>query len=91
VIENSERRRMLAVRLCGPRVIARLEGIGVEELADLARRDPWELMHEINLHAGRTIWRPPMAIQALQNLVDAANADARARARRQMATNHSNR
>jgi len=29
-------------------------------------------MHEINLQAGRLIWRPPLAVQALQNLVDAA-------------------
>lgn len=28
-------------------------------------------MHEINLRAGRTIWRPPIAIIALQNLIDA--------------------
>jgi hypothetical protein len=35
-------------------------------------RDPWELMHEINLEAGRPIWRAPLAVQALQNLVDAA-------------------
>jgi hypothetical protein len=29
-------------------------------------------MHQINLQAGRRIWRPPLAVQALQNLVDAA-------------------
>jgi hypothetical protein len=32
-------------------------------------------MYEINLEAGRPIWRPPMAVQALQNLVDAAEED----------------
>jgi hypothetical protein len=67
-----ERRKLLAVHLCGPRVVMRLESIGVERLADLAGRDPWDLMHEVNLQAGRTIWRPPMAILALQSLIDAA-------------------
>jgi hypothetical protein len=36
-----------------------------------AGRDPWELMHEINLQAGWPIWRAPIAIMALQNLIDA--------------------
>jgi hypothetical protein len=50
--------------------------IGVRRLADLRGRDPWELMHVINLEAGRPIWRPPLAVQALQNLVDAAEREA---------------
>ena len=29
-------------------------------------------MHEINLQAGRVIWRAPLAVIALQNLIDAA-------------------
>jgi len=32
-------------------------------------------MHEINLQAGRPIWRPPMAINALQNLVEASKLE----------------
>ncbi len=68
---------MLAVPLCGERVIMRLESIGVDRLEDLRGRDPYDLMHEINLQAGRTIWRPPLAVLALQNLVDAAEAAAR--------------
>jgi len=32
-------------------------------------------MHEINLEAGRPIWQPPMAIIALQNLVDASEQE----------------
>jgi hypothetical protein len=74
-IDAVERTRMLAVALCGDRVLMRLESIGVQRLADLRGRDPWELMHEINLEAGRPIWRPPIAVQALQNLVDAAERD----------------
>ena len=50
----------------------RLESIGVGRLADLRGRDPWESMHEINLEAGRAIWRAPIAVAALQNLIDAA-------------------
>jgi hypothetical protein len=53
----------------------RLESIGVSRLRDLKGRDPWELMHEINLEAGKTIWRAPLAVQALQNAVDFAERD----------------
>jgi hypothetical protein len=63
---------MLEIPLCGPRVLQRLESIGIYRLRDLRGRDPWELMHEINLQAGRPIWRAPLAVQALQNLLDAA-------------------
>jgi hypothetical protein len=72
VITEPDRSRMLAVPLCGPRVLQRLESIGVDGLRNLRCRDPWELMHEINLQAGHPIWRAPLAVQALQNLVDAA-------------------
>jgi hypothetical protein len=50
-IPASERRKMLAVRLCGPRVIARLESIGVTKLQDLADRDPDQLVHQVNIAA----------------------------------------
>lgn len=63
---------MLAVPLCGPRVLARLESIGVTCLADLRGRGAYDLVHEVNLQAGRTIWCPPLAVEAMQNLVDAA-------------------
>jgi len=72
VISEVERKNMRAVHLCGERVIRRLDAIGVTSLADLAGRDPWEVMHEINLQAGRVIWHAPLAIVALQNLIAAA-------------------
>ena len=79
MIVEAERKRMRAVPLCGPRVVARLESIGVERLADLRGRDPYDLMQEVNIEAGRPIWRPPMAIRALENLVTAAATDASSR------------
>ena len=75
MIAEAERKRMRAVPLCGPRVVARLESIGVERLADLRDRDPYDLMQEVNIEAGRPIWRPPMATRALGNLVEAAKLD----------------
>jgi len=75
MIEDADRCQMLAVPLCGDRVLMRLESIGVRRLRDLKGRDPWELMHEINLEAGKTIWRAPLAVQALQNLVDLAERE----------------
>jgi hypothetical protein len=71
-IPKREREKMLAVRLCGPRVIARLESIGITQLEDLAQRNPHQLVHQVNVAAGRPIWQPPMATQAMSNLVDAA-------------------
>jgi hypothetical protein len=82
VISESEREKMRRVHLCGERVLARLESIGVTRLADLAGRDPWDVMHEINLQAGRVMWRPPLAVAALQNLIDAAEREAAPLARR---------
>jgi hypothetical protein len=79
VIKDLERQKMHAVPMCGPRVISRLESIGVRRLADLRDRDPDDVMTEINLEAGRPIWRPPMATLALSNLVEAAGAERRAR------------
>ena len=75
MIADAEREKMLAVHMCGQRVVERLASIGVRRLADLRGRDPWDLMHEINLEAGQPIWQPPMAIIALQNLVDASERE----------------
>ena len=71
------RAELLAVPSCGPRVVERLESIGVTCLRDLRRQDPDDLMEHVNRTTGRPIWCPPMAIHALENLVDAANGPAR--------------
>ena len=78
MIAADEREKLLAVHLCGERVLMRLESIGVCRAADLRGRDPWDVMHEINLEAGRPIWHAPMAIAALQNLIDAAEREGNA-------------
>ena len=80
-IPESECTKMLAVRLCGPRVIDRLEAIGITRLQDLADRDPDQLVHQVNIAAGRPIWHPPMATQAMTNLIAAARDAARDRTR----------
>lgn len=71
-MREPDRSRMLAVLLIGERVLMRLESIGMCSLEDLRGRDPWGLLHEVNLRAGRVILRPPLAVPALQNLVDVA-------------------
>jgi hypothetical protein len=75
MIAAAERKKLLAVPLCGERVLMRLESIGLRRLDDLRGRDAWELMHEINLEAGHPIWHPPIAVAALQNLIDAAGQE----------------
>ena len=74
MISPTERQQMLAVPLCGPRVISRLEAIGIRSLRELADRDPDELVFAVNLAAGRPIWRPPIAHRSMENLVTAARA-----------------
>jgi hypothetical protein len=76
VIDVAERAKMLLVPLCGQRVVARLEAIGVRRLSDLRGEDPFDLMERVNLAAGDPIWRPPMATRALENLIAAAEDEA---------------
>ena len=74
MISPAERQKMLAVPRCGPRVISRLEAIGVQSLRELADRDADELVFAVNLSPGRPLWGPPMAHRAMKNLVTAARA-----------------
>jgi hypothetical protein len=75
VISPEERSKMRAVPLCGPRVVARLEAIGIRRLSDLRGEDPEDLMVRVNLAAGAPIWRPPMAMRALENLIAMAERE----------------
>ncbi len=75
MIPSPEKRKMLAIPLCGEKVIQRLESIGIKKLSDLKDQDPFDLMRRINLAAGHVIWRPPMAIVALSNLISVAETE----------------
>ena len=78
---SADERAMRAVPLCGQRVIERLRSIGITKLSDLTGANPQVLMHQVNLAAGKVIWRPPMAIMALSNLISAAQQKRRKQAR----------
>jgi hypothetical protein len=64
--------RMLEVPLCGPRVVTRLRSIGIERLEQLRERDPEDVVHAVNVQAGRVIWTGVMPIHAISNLIEAA-------------------
>jgi hypothetical protein len=53
---------MLRVALCGPRVVRRLEGIGIRRLDELSDWDPEELVLAVNHSVGAPIctrrWPP---------------------------------
>jgi hypothetical protein len=73
-IPATERDKLLRVALCGPRVVRRLEAIGIRTLDELADREPDELLLAVNLSVGAPIWQPPMATRAMHNLIVAAKA-----------------
>lgn len=54
LIPEEDRPRMLAVALCGPRVLWRLQSIGIRRFSDLSGKDPFDLMGQINIEAGRS-------------------------------------
>ena len=68
-----ERSVLLKAHQMGPKMIAYLEAIGVDRLADLAGRDPAELRLAINVHLGRPLINR-MGEYALAQAVDAAKA-----------------
>jgi len=59
-----EREKMLAGRLCGQRVIARLESIGITKLRDLADRDPDQLVARSQHRRRQPDLQPPIATQS---------------------------
>ena len=64
--------RMLAVPLCGTRVVERLRSIGIDDLEQLRGLDPEDVVHAVNAQAGHVIWTGVMPIRAISNLVQAA-------------------
>jgi hypothetical protein len=67
---------MRFVPLCGPRVVARLEAIGVRRRSDVRGEYPFDLTERVNLAAGHPIWHPRMATRALANLIAAVEHEA---------------
>jgi hypothetical protein len=55
VIEVNERQKMLRAHSIGPRMIAYLEEIGIERLADLKGANAGEIAMRIDIALGRSI------------------------------------
>jgi hypothetical protein len=78
MIEPKERARMLKAYSIGPRIISYLEEIGIERLEDLVGADVREIAMRIDIARGsRRLNR--LGIEALNNLIELANSEDRAR------------
>jgi hypothetical protein len=75
MIEAGERARMLRAHSIGPRMIAYLEEIGIERLADLAGAEAEDIALRIDATVGRRRLNR-FGIQALKNLIALANREA---------------
>ncbi len=70
-----EREQLLAARGVGPTVIARLEQIGLNRLADLAQASAGDINAQIAALLGATCWRnSPQARTAIANAIEVARA-----------------
>jgi len=74
----SERRALLAVKGVGPTVIARLEQMGIESLAQLARAHADDLLARGARITGSSCWsNSPQARAAVIGAIEAARQHAR--------------
>ncbi len=74
-----ERATLLAIKGVGPGVVSRLEQIGIDSLATLARQDATAICAEVSARLGTTCWRnAPKARQAVADAIAAARAASRA-------------
>ena len=73
MIDEAERKAMLKAHSIGPRMIAWLEEIGIERLADLKGADAGEIAMRIDIVLGRRHLNR-LGVEALQNLIALANA-----------------
>ncbi len=71
-MDESEKRRMLRAHSIGPRMIAYLEEIGIERLADLKGADPHQVAMRIDIALGRRHMNR-LGVEALANLIALAN------------------
>ena len=68
-----ERTILLAVKGVGPTVVRRLEELGIEDLASLARQDAAALCVATSAQLGSTCWRnSPQARAAITGAIEAA-------------------
>lgn len=70
-----ERAVLLAVKGVGPTVVQRLEQVGIEDLAALARQDAGAVCAAASALVGSTCWRnSPQARGAIAAAIEAARA-----------------
>jgi predicted RecB family nuclease len=71
----NERATLLAVKGVGPTVIARLEQIGFDSLAQLAKADAVDVVSLASALVGSTCWKnSPQARKAIQGAIDLARS-----------------
>lgn len=73
MIHEAERKAMRKAYSIGPKMIAWLEEIGIERLADLKGADAREIAMRIDIVLGRRHLNR-LGVQALQNLIALADA-----------------
>ncbi|MFD9900047.1 hypothetical protein [Mesorhizobium sp. NPDC059025] len=73
MIDETERKAMLKAHSIGPRMIAWLEEIGIEQLAHLRGADADEIAMRINIALGRRHLNR-LGVEALRNLIALADA-----------------
>ena len=74
MIDAKERQKMLRAHSIGPKMIAYLEEIGIERLADLKGADAGELAMRIDIALGRKHMNR-LGIAALENLIALAEQE----------------
>ncbi|PLP60194.1 hypothetical protein CYK37_06365 [Mesorhizobium loti] len=72
MIDEAERKAMLEAHSIGPQMIAWLEEIGIERLADLKGADAGEIAMRIDIALGRRHLNR-LGVEALQNLIALAD------------------
>lgn len=73
MIDEAERKEMLRAHSIGPKMIAWLEEIGIERLADLKGADAGEIAMRIDIALGRRHLNR-LGVEALKNLIALAEA-----------------
>lgn len=71
-----ERARLLAVKGVGPRVVERLEEIGIANLADLATASARDICTQTAAMLGATCWKnSPQALAAIEAAITCAREE----------------